>query len=192
MWIWHVEPSSTSPVVNYHGDSLSSVNYNSRWWCTNGVHKHCKNLKSQFRWEQKCLLLTWRKYLPNRGTKCSLLPQLSISFPNSVNIHSFSCPFLFLALQPRAEGIGTRNFYAKWVLFCPKAAHSRAGFFLWSKQRGKSSTSKGRGGGCFGGSDERRVPWCKLQFGPQRGRGRRRLQSLRWLQDVWQEPWWSR
>lgn len=93
MWIWHVEPSSTSPVVNYHGDSLSSVNYNSRWWCTNGVDKHRKNPKSQFRWEQKCLLLTWRKYLPNRGTKRSLLPQLSISFPNSVSIHSFSCPF---------------------------------------------------------------------------------------------------
>jgi len=60
--------------------------------------------------------------------------------------------------------------------------------FLWSKQSGRSSASRGIGGGCFGGSDERKVSWCKLQPGPQHRR-RRRLQSLRQLEDtVWQEP----
>lgn len=60
---------------------------------------------------------------------------------------------------------------------------------LCSKQRRKSSTSRGIRGGHFGGSDERRTPWCKLQFGSQCGRGRRRYKASDGWRTVFGRAW---
>lgn len=95
-------------------------------------------------------------------------------FPNSISIHSFSCPFSLSWLFPhRLKEMVPAIAMLKECCSIPRQPRAE----LWSKQRGKSSTSRGVRGGCFGGSDERGMPWCKLQFGSQCGRRRRRYKA---------------
>lgn len=99
-------------------------------------------------------------------------------------MHLFSFP----ALSPQAEGTGIRNVYVQWMLFCPEAAHSRAGFPV-AQAKGKDKYKQRR---MFWWLWWRKSALVQTTVWGMVWEGKRR-KSLRWLENnIWQDHGWSR
>lgn len=162
MWICHTELSSASPVADFHGDTgylgITTIHTSGVQQCEQTLRK--AQTPVQVRAE---IFPADPEEVPVKLSNWELSPvSAQPPFPNSISIHSFSCPFsLSWLFHHRLKELVP--VISMLMESCSVPEQPRAE--LWAKQRGKSSTTRGIRGGGFGGSEERRMPCANCNLG---------------------------